>query len=436
MKYDVVVIGASVGGCTAAILYARKGLNVALLEKSNDIAHYKRLCTHYLQPAAIGTIRKLGLDSLIEAADGLRNNLEVWTEWGWIRGGDPETLGYGYNIRRQTMDPILRSLALRTPGITFHPGTSVADLIRDARGRIGGVVAEGRAGREEFHAPLVVAADGRASRTAELSGVKANVDANGRFSYFTYYRGIPLCTDVNSQYWHLHPSLCFGLRNDDNTTLLGIVVPRSELRAFKTDPMGNFRRFWDHVPDAPRIGMAAPICELRGYTEIPNQWRPASAPGIAFVGDAAMVLDPIWGTGCCYAFLSADWLVERTAEALQAGKDKLGALDRGLDRYRKHHRSQTRGHYSHIASLSGLRRFNPIESLVFSAATRDPVMANRILSYLSRTVGPSHLMTPAALLRASLVNLGAFLSGRNAPKPPAVAPHGGRLSRDLPGAIF
>ena len=51
-KYDVVVVGASVGGCTAAILYARHGLNVALVEKSRDVAHYKKVCTHYLQPLA------------------------------------------------------------------------------------------------------------------------------------------------------------------------------------------------------------------------------------------------------------------------------------------------------------------------------------------------------------------------------------------------
>ena len=52
-KYDIIVIRASVGGCTAAILYARHGLRVALVEKSTDPAHYKKLCTHYLQSVAV-----------------------------------------------------------------------------------------------------------------------------------------------------------------------------------------------------------------------------------------------------------------------------------------------------------------------------------------------------------------------------------------------
>src|SRR5947207_14163448 len=122
-NYDVVVSGASVAGCTAATLYARHGLKVALLEKNADPAHYKKVCTHFLQPAALTTLRKLGLDKMIETAGGVRNDLEVWTKWGWIRpaGDGPES---GYNIRRQTLDPILRGLAAETAGVELFQATS------------------------------------------------------------------------------------------------------------------------------------------------------------------------------------------------------------------------------------------------------------------------------------------------------------------------
>src|SRR5438128_9057143 len=121
-NYDVVIAGASVAGCTAATLYARQGLKVALLEKNADASHYKKVCTHFLQPAALETLRKLGLDKKIEAAGGLRNDLEVWTKWGWIRSGGG--LPSGYNIRRQTLDPILRGLAIETPGVELVPATA------------------------------------------------------------------------------------------------------------------------------------------------------------------------------------------------------------------------------------------------------------------------------------------------------------------------
>jgi flavin-dependent dehydrogenase len=413
--YDVVVAGASVAGCTAATLYARRGLKVALLEKNADLNHYKRICTHFLQPAALPTLRKLGLDERIEAAGGLRNDLAVWTKWGWIRaGGDgPES---GYNIRRQTLDPILRGLATGTPGVDLFEATSARDLTRDDQGRVNGVVADGPAGRCEFRAPLVVAADGRASVLAERAGAAPRQHDNDRFTYFTYYRGLKL-GGVNARYWHLDPDLAYAFRNDDDTTLLGIFLPTSELKAFKTDPMGNFRRFWDRVPDGPRIGTAEPICELRGITRMVNQWRPAAAPGVAFVGDAAMVLDPIWGTGCGFAFLSADWLVEATLPAFASGRWSAMALDRGLKRYRRSHRARTCGHYHHIASFSKVRGPNLVEQLLFSAAAHDARLANRVLKYFGRTIGPLSLAAPPALLRAAWINLNTRLRGNRDSSP-------------------
>jgi flavin-dependent dehydrogenase len=46
--YDVAVVGASIGGCTAAILFARRGARVALIESHGDPAAYKHSCTHMI----------------------------------------------------------------------------------------------------------------------------------------------------------------------------------------------------------------------------------------------------------------------------------------------------------------------------------------------------------------------------------------------------
>ena len=69
-QYDVVIVGASIAGCTAATLLARQGLNVALVERQADPDAYKKPCTHYIQASATPTIQRLGLDRLIEAAGG------------------------------------------------------------------------------------------------------------------------------------------------------------------------------------------------------------------------------------------------------------------------------------------------------------------------------------------------------------------------------
>ena len=80
------------------------------------------------------------------------------------------------------------------------------------------------------------------------------------------------------------------------------------------------------LPDAPDLSDAARESKLLCKLEMPNVSRPAARPGLAFVGDAALASDPLWGVGCGWAFQSADWLVQETAEALTGGGD----LDKAL----------------------------------------------------------------------------------------------------------
>ena len=135
-EFDVIVVGASLAGCTAARLYALQGLRVALIEQQREPVAFKHLCTHFIQASATPTLKRLGLDRLIEEAGGLRNSVDIWTRYGWT--GDVPPLDadgqpvYGYSIRRLRLDPILRELVALTPGVTLLAGCSVRGLIRDA----------------------------------------------------------------------------------------------------------------------------------------------------------------------------------------------------------------------------------------------------------------------------------------------------------------
>src|SRR4051812_41400664 len=110
-EYDVAVVGASIGGCTAATFLARKGARVALVERRPDPAAWKAMCTHFLQASATPTIDRLGLTDAIEDAGGVHNGIEAWTRYGWVRpepGDDFPYPKYGYDIRREKLDPIIR----------------------------------------------------------------------------------------------------------------------------------------------------------------------------------------------------------------------------------------------------------------------------------------------------------------------------------------
>ena len=81
-KYDVIVVGASIAGCTAATFLARDGLKVALVEAHRDMDMYKRLCTHFIQSSATPTIERLGLAKELDAAGAVQAHGDLWTKYG------------------------------------------------------------------------------------------------------------------------------------------------------------------------------------------------------------------------------------------------------------------------------------------------------------------------------------------------------------------
>ena len=102
--------------------------------------------------------------------------------------------GVGLNIRRQTLDPMLRRMAAETDGVELMMGHTATSLLREGE-RVNGVVVRPREGDErELRARLVVGADGRSSGVAKIAGQKTKTRANNRFVYMAYYRDTPLMT--------------------------------------------------------------------------------------------------------------------------------------------------------------------------------------------------------------------------------------------------
>jgi len=403
MRYDVAIVGASISGCAAAILFGREGAKVALIERAQDPGAYKKICTHYIQPSATPTIERLGLATAIEMAGGLRNDVELFTRWGWVLP-PPAPLtarpAYGYNIRRQMLDPIVRNAAVTTSGVDFMPGFSARELLK-SDDRINGVRAEGSDGvQREIEAGLVVGADGRQSRIAELAGLDAKTKPNGRFFYFAHYRNLPLKSGSRSQIWFLEPDIAYAFPNDGDVTLLAAMPERAKLSTWKADPEAAMQQLFDRLPNGPALGRAERVSPMMGVLEYPNLTRKVFRPGLALIGDAALSIDPLWGVGCGWAFQSAEWL----ADAIAGTWSPPGALDRGLAAYGRRHRRELAGHEFLISDFSTGRPYNPLERLMFSAAARDPICADHLAAFGSRCIGVSAFMRPSALIRAMWVN--------------------------------
>ena len=408
--YDVAIVGASLAGCATATFLGRAGKRVALLGRHADPGAYKHLCTTLIQASAEPAIQRLGLDGAMARAGGLRPSTAVWTRWGWITDADGAR---GFTIRREKLDPMIRELAASTPGVDFLPGHTLKSVLKE-HGRVVGVGSETAEGVcREVRADLVVGADGRSSETAAQAGVKARiVKRHGRSGYFAFFRNVEVPHPGSAHLWFLEPDCAYAFPMDNGLSILAMMFPRAKASAFKKDVQGNFLRFFESIPQRiggyARFDPADQVGKVIGLVDYENTWRHRPPPGLAFVGDAAVSGDPLFGVGCGWALQEAEWLADAIAPALGDAR----AQDRAVGAYGATLRRKLAAHFFLVSDYSTGRAYNPIEKLTFSAGARDAQAAHLVSEFGSRRIPVRELMTPAALAHAVKVNLTAGQAAR------------------------
>jgi len=403
--YDAVIVGASLAGCATAIALGRSGARVALVEKRPDPAAFKRVCSHFIQASAVPALDRLGLLEPIAEAGGVRTTMRAWTPWGWIEA--PAEAREGVNLRRELLDPMVREAAVATPGVELMLGLSAERLVRDGDTVCGVVVRDAGGAERTMSAQLIVGADGRDSRIAELGAVRTKISRHGRFAYGAYFDGPPPAADGASSIWMLDPNWAAAFPTDSGLTFYAAMPTKARLPEFRRDPEGALVSFVGSVPEAPPIEVSRLASPVLGKIEMPNKVRVPVAPGLALVGDAAMAVDPLFGVGCGWAFQSGEWLAQSVAPAL-AGEEPLRT---GLARYQRQHRRALRGHASLINEYASGRKMNPGERLIFSAAARDPRLAERFEAFGTRSIGPARFFA-TAIPRSIAVNARHALDSR------------------------
>lgn len=395
-EYDVVIVGASVSGCTAAVHLGRAGLKVALLEKHRAVDTAKRLCGHFLLGAAQEPLQRLGVWDELVALGGGTGDLAVWTENGWLDQSRSASAPPFLDVRRTTLDPFLRRLAAGTAGVDLRLGESVTGLLHD-RDRVVGVEARRLDGvGTEIRGRLVVGADGYRSRTAALAGAGERTYPNARAFLYAYYRDVrPALPGTAALWWH-GDDWAVLTPTDGALTEVALMPTRSTLPPVGSDHAAYIEDYFRGLPDAPSLTPEQRASKVVLSVDYPLVRRdPVPAPGLALVGDAALTTDPAPAAGCSWGLLSGQWLAECTADALGSG----GSLEAGLRRYRRRRRRLER-EFFFMRSDAATATTNPVQRMLREAAVHDPETAERLLRVGMQVSPTTSLLRPSALTHA------------------------------------
>jgi len=326
-EFDAVVVGARCAGAATAMLMARAGLRVLVVDRTHPSRD--TLSTHALMRAGVLQLSRWGLLQRIVAA-----GTPAVTATTFHYGNRTETLELAsplYAPRRTVLDTALLSAA-REAGAQARFGVDVTRLCRDETGRVTGVLARVRGGDVvTFRAPLTVGADGLRSTVARLAGAPM-VRQGGAASAIVYgYWPSPPTAHYD---WFYRPGMSAGIipTNDGQVCIwAGLPADRFEDERRHVGLMDLFARVLAETapPAAALVARAERLGALRGFPGMPGYLRRATGPGWALVGDAGYFKDPLTAHGITDALRDAEFLARAV---LEGGEDALAEYERTRDR--------------------------------------------------------------------------------------------------------
>lgn len=322
--HDVVVVGSRCAGAATAMLLARQGHDVALVDRSCFPSD--TLSTHAISRAGIVQLNRWGLldDVLASGAPAIRSvSFHTPGEDTIVRSIKTSAdVDHLLAPRRYALDGILRAAAIRA-GVATYRGTA-ADIVRDSAGRVCGIQLRTRNGTHVLHATTVVGADGRGSRLADRFGSAIRHSSTSPAGTFYAYVGD---RDAAGFEFHLSRSALVGVfPTHDEESCVWLSAPVPELRRLLSAGAAKPEVFRglisEAAPSLARRLAGCPMSNVRGAAGLLNQIRRPAGPGWALVGDAGYHRDPITGHGITDAFRDAELLADALHSSLTGDLDE------------------------------------------------------------------------------------------------------------------
>ena len=328
-QFDAIVVGARCAGSPTALLLARKGYKILVVDRATFPSD--TVSTHLVHPPGAAALQRWGvLDRLI--ATGCPPIDTYAFDFGPITiAGAPGTADspFAYGPRRTVLDKLLVDAA-SDAGAEVREAFTVEDIVVDDN-RVVGIRGHAKDGPSVTeYAKVVVGADGRYSRVADAVGAEQyNEKPEILCGYYSYWSDLPMGGRFETyardrRGWAVIPT-------NDDLTLVVAGWPFAERDANRNDVEGNYLAAFDQAPEfAERIHGAKREARFAG-TAVKNYFRKPFGPGWALVGDAGYNKDFITAQGISDAFRDA----ELCATALDASLSGARAFDAAMSEYQQ-----------------------------------------------------------------------------------------------------
>jgi len=389
--YDVIIVGARCAGAPTALLLARKGYKVLLLDRGTFPSDMP-FSNHYVHQTGSARLKRWGLLDTLKASNCppiLTNHFDYGA---FSLTGSPVPAEGGvteaFAPRRIKLDPILVDAAVKS-GAELREGFSVQEVVFED-GKVVGIRGHEKNGpMVTERARITVGADGMFSvvaKAVEAPEYKTGPALEG--SWYAYYSGVPM---VGWHLWLRPGNVIFAYNTNDNLSLIGVAFAARDLPTVRANVEKHHSAvIAQHAPELWERMQAGKRESRYVGGAIPSHVRKPYGPGWALVGDAGYQKDPCTASGITDAFGSAEWL----AEAIDAGLSGRRPLDEALAGYEKTRNETELPYFDLTTQLAALEPPPPEVQQLLEALRQNPEQRSRFFGMLAHTIPVTEFFSP------------------------------------------
>ena len=400
--YDAIIVGARCAGSPTAMLLARKGYRVLVVDRATFPSD--TLSTHVLQPLAVRALERWGLAARL-AATGC-SPIDTYTfDFGpFTLSGAPGTADspVAYCPRRTVLDKLLVDAAAEA-GAEIREGFTVDEIVIDD-GRVVGIKGHSPGGATAVteRSSVLIGADGRNSLVAHAVQAEQYNDKPPLLApYYAYWSGLKMDGRFET-YIRPHRGFAAAPTHDGLTMTVG-GWPHGEFETNKRDVEANFLKLFELVPGfADRLQGAKRESPIAGLP-VANFFRKPYGAGWALVGDAGYNKDPITAQGINDAFHDA----ERCAAAVDQAFRGARSFDDAMGEYQRERDQHSLPMYEFTCQLASLEPPPPDVQRLFGAIAGNQSAMDGFAQMNAGTISPAHFFSPA--------NVGAIMAAARPP---------------------